>query len=116
MRLRSAGFGPPTTTSVVRGSDCAPKAYTPRFCFEPSVSGPPCGVVPRKLPAIVTEPVTWIVPIGQRLKVRPWMRPPPAAQVRQGSSATAAPLTSMFRTALVPCVSGAVFTSAPGCV
>ena len=54
----------------------------PRFWGEPSVSGPPWGVVPRKLPVIVTEPVTWIVPIGQRFIVNPWMRPPAAAQVR----------------------------------
>ena len=65
---------------------------------------------------IVTEPVTWMVPIGQRFMVRPWMRPPGAAQVRHGSSVTAAPLISTLRTALVPCVSGAVLASDPGCV
>ncbi len=78
--------------------------------------GPPCGVVPRKLPAIVSEPVAWIVPYGQRFMTRPWMRPPPADQVRHGSSATAAPLISTFRTASVPWASGSVFGAEPGWV
>ncbi len=50
MRFRSAGSGPPTWTVMGGSLPSVPRAKTPQRWDDPSPTGVPAGVVPRKLP------------------------------------------------------------------